>query len=67
LATNVTFPAGALATDGTIANSWRATETVVAWEGAADVTVADGASLGAALLVATALDAGAVVGEVPAL
>jgi len=59
LATNVTFPAGALATDGTIANSWRPTDTLVLPDGAGDAALADAATLAAVSLVATALAAGA--------
>jgi len=64
LATNFTVPAGTLATDGTMANSWRPTDTLVVPDGAGDAAVADAGTLAAVPLVATALAAGAVVGEV---
>jgi hypothetical protein len=64
LATNFRVPAGTLATDGAIENSWRPTDTLVVPDGAGDAALADAATLAAVPLVATALAAGAVVGEV---
>jgi len=47
-----------------MANSWRPTDTLVLPDGAGDAALADAATLAAVPLVATALAAGAVVGEV---
>src|SRR6188768_193159 len=44
-ATNFTVPAGTLATDGTMANSWRPTDTLVVPDGAGDAAVADAGTL----------------------